>query len=204
MLDYFLLLDVARRPWIDEDFLKKHYFCLTSKIHPDKKLQTEETLRKKAEEQLNQVNQAYLCLKEPRLRLKHLIELEGGFFDKKLQNIPKNLLDLFSLISELCQKADHWIQKKSETRSPLILAKITQETANIIMELDHSRDQVREMQEEMLREIRRVDEKWDAPIDVFPTRRKDHLTCLSRISGELNFVNRWLEQLNDRYMKLAL
>ena len=61
MTDYFALLGEARRAWLDPEKLKEKYFALNRATAADAEL-----------------NEAYRVLSDPKLRLHHLLTLDGA------------------------------------------------------------------------------------------------------------------------------
>ena len=78
MTDYFALLNEPRRPWIDSEALKARFLVLTAEAHPDRVHNALPAKKKSAHERYTELNTAYLCLREPRESLRHLLELERG------------------------------------------------------------------------------------------------------------------------------
>jgi hypothetical protein len=61
MTDYFALFGEARRAWLDPEKLKEKYFALNRATAADADL-----------------NEAYRVLSDPKLRLHHLLTLDGA------------------------------------------------------------------------------------------------------------------------------
>jgi curved DNA-binding protein CbpA len=78
MPDYFALLSEPRRPWLDAELLKQKFLALSSAIHPDHSHQAGEREREAATRRFAEMNAAWQCLREPRERIGHLLELESG------------------------------------------------------------------------------------------------------------------------------
>jgi curved DNA-binding protein CbpA len=77
MTDYFALLDVPRRPWLDPDSLKEKYLTLSGKLHPDR-APPDASDPRGAHDRYTEINSAYHSLLGPRERLSHLLQLELG------------------------------------------------------------------------------------------------------------------------------
>ena len=76
MADYFALLNEPRRPLLDADLLKQKFLALASDAHPDRAHNASESEKAEVTQRYAQLNAAYNCLAEPKLRLLHLLELE--------------------------------------------------------------------------------------------------------------------------------
>src|SRR5438034_1253303 len=105
MIDYFALLTEPRRPWIDPDSLKQKFLVLSSDVHPDRVHNASEAEKCLAQERYTNLNTAYNCLREPKSRLQHLLELELGAKPANLQSIPPDLMDVFLEVSQACRGA---------------------------------------------------------------------------------------------------
>src|SRR5438105_4306005 len=103
MTDYFALLNESRRPWIDSDSLKQKFLALSSGVHPDRVHNSGEAERREAQELYTNLNAAYNCLREPKSRLQHLLELEQGIKPANIESIPPDLMELFMEVSQLCR-----------------------------------------------------------------------------------------------------
>jgi DnaJ-domain-containing protein 1 len=96
MTDNFALLNEPRRPWLEPDLLKQKFLALSANAHPDKIHSASESDKSAAAKQFSELNAAYNCLLEPKLRLLHLLELELGAKPKDIQTDPAALADLFA------------------------------------------------------------------------------------------------------------
>src|SRR5260370_36162164 len=76
MTDYFALLGEPRRPWLEPDSLKARFLALSAEAHPDRLHNAPEAQKQAANQQYAELNSAYRCLREPKERLQHLLELE--------------------------------------------------------------------------------------------------------------------------------
>src|SRR5438445_2111306 len=101
MTDYFALLDEPRRPWLDPEVLKARFLALTAEVHPDRVHGATETEKRTANQRYADLNAAYNCLREPKERLLHLLELERGKKPEEVQKIPAGMMDLFAEIGQL-------------------------------------------------------------------------------------------------------
>lgn len=91
MTDYFVLLQQPRQPWIDPEQLEEKYRDLARKTHPD---QSAEPVHN-----FTEVNHAYRTLRDPGLRLQHLLALAGHPPATSPTEVPRDLANLFTKIS---------------------------------------------------------------------------------------------------------
>src|SRR5450432_837559 len=120
MTDNFALLNETRRPWLDADLLKQKFLAQPANLHPDKIHSASESDKTDATKKFTELNAAFNCLVEPKLRLLHLLELELGAKPKDIQQIPSALADLFAEIAAVCHKADQFLAEKNKVTSPLL------------------------------------------------------------------------------------
>jgi DnaJ-domain-containing protein 1 len=88
MTDYFALFAKPRQPWLDPAALKEKYHALARQAQPNPN-----------------VNEAYRVLVDPKLRLQHLLTLEGNPPAAGAQ-IPSELIDLFMQLAPVLQSKD--------------------------------------------------------------------------------------------------
>jgi curved DNA-binding protein CbpA len=101
MTDYFALLGEARRLWLDPEQLKQKYFARARERPADSEL-----------------NEAFRVLSDPKLRLQHLLHLEG--IDLKAgREVPSALADLFWQTGGLLREVDRWKSRHTEVSSTL-------------------------------------------------------------------------------------
>lgn len=117
MIDYFALLDQPRKPWLDVDLLKEKYHARAREAQPDQN-----------------VNEAYRVLRDPKLRLDHL--LAGN--SRPMKNAPNELVDLFMEIAPVLHKID----KHNGARVEQLLERVNTEY------------------EETIEQLRRADADW--------------------------------------------
>ena len=78
MTDNFALLNEPRRPWLDVDLLKQKFLARASGAHPDRVHNASDSEKAEVTKRYIELNAAYNCLADPKLRLLHLLELELG------------------------------------------------------------------------------------------------------------------------------
>src|SRR3954454_3419867 len=118
MIDNFALLNEPRRPWVDSDALKTKFLALSSEVHPDRVHNAADAERQTANQRYLELNTAYNCLREPKERLQHLLELELGAKPKDIRRIPAGTMDEFFEVGQLCRQVDAFLTEKSKVTSP--------------------------------------------------------------------------------------
>ena len=139
MTDYFALLDEARRPWIDPEQLKDKYFARNRVGAADAGL-----------------NEAFRVLSEPKLRLQHLLTLEGVPLSAG-RPVPPQVAELFWNCGALLRDVDRWLSKNAEAGSALARALLSGERTAIEKKLQEQDRQLNATFENELRQLRDFD-----------------------------------------------
>ena len=199
MTDYFALLDEPRRPWLDAESLKKQFFTLSAQVHPDRVHQAHEAERNSADQRYKELNAAFNCLREPRDRLRHLLELERGVKPAELQSIPEELAELGMKVGQICRDADEFIVGLSNVASPLLRAQKFEETQGLLERLLDLQKTVARNQARAIGHVQAIDEAW-AKTPVNHGAILHELEGLYRILG---FFLRWSGQIQEQIVRLA-
>src|SRR5947209_7004515 len=123
-MDCFALLNEPRRPWLDSDQLKQRFLALSSEVHPDRVHNAPAAERQAADRRYSELNAAYNCLREPKDRLRHLLELERGAKPEDIERIPPGLMDEFFAVGKLCRDTDAFLAEKAAVTSPMLKVQI--------------------------------------------------------------------------------
>lgn len=202
MTDYFALLNEPRRPWLEPDSLKQKFLALAAETHPDKQLGAREAEKAAANRHYAELNMAYHCLVEPKLRLLHLLELELGAKPKDVQQIPPGLVDLFTDVATICRKADDFLSEKSKAMSPLLQVRLFEQAQEWIDRLRVLQTRLGELHQKLIKELKSVDALW-----VEKSQSDGRMTLLNRLE-ELyrlfGYFNRWNSQIQERIVQLSL
>jgi DnaJ-domain-containing protein 1 len=197
MTDYFGLLGQPRRPWLDAEVLKQAFFARSSEAHPDRVHGGTEAERQSANQRSSELNTAYACLREPRDRLRHLLELELGRKPSDLQDIPESFASLFMEVAAVCREADGFITRQTAITSPLLRAQSVTDVHEWIERLQTFQRRISELQKELLIELRGLDAEWSEG-----SSRNLLLPKLERICRWLGFFGRWHSQIQELVNRL--
>jgi curved DNA-binding protein CbpA len=203
MMDFFRLLDEPRRPWLDPEALKQKFLALSALAHPDRVHAQGEAERESAQSRYTDLNAAYQCLREPRARLRHFLELERGAAPAETQSIPPDLADLFLAIGPPSREADQLLSEKAALSSPLLKVEWFQRSLESREKLGRLNLQLGERAGRLLEELRSIDVEWAAGT-VNASRRVGLLGRLEELCRLLGYFDRWTAQLRDRIGRLAL
>jgi DnaJ-domain-containing protein 1 len=199
MTDYFKLLEQPRRPWLDADSLKQTFLARSAQLHPDRVHNAPEAERQAAGERYAELNAAYQCLREPKERLRHLLELESGARSPDIQQVPPELTEPFFEIGRLCREADTLIAEKEKITSPILLARLFERGAERTEQLLAMQRKIGDDREKLTAELKGLNAAWESPTASTPLP----LARLEEIRRRLGYFARWSEQIQERIVKLS-
>ncbi len=200
MTDNFALLDEPRRPWIDPEALKEKFLALSAQAHPDRVHQGSEAERRAASGRYAELNAAYNCLREPKDRLRHLLELEQGAKPADIQQVPSEMTDAFFEIGRLYREIDAFLQEKSAAVSPIFKAQLFERGQHWTDQLTVWQQKINTRHEELMRELKDMNAAWESEAN----REKLPLGRLEEIYRLLGYLGRWTGQIRERTGQLAL
>ena len=203
MIDYFALLNEARRPWIDPELLKAKFLVLSAEFHPDRVPTSSAPERAAAARHYAELNSAFNCLREPKDRLRHLLELELGRKPKDLQEIPADLADLFIEIARLCQQANAFLAEKAKVTSPLLRVQLFERGQEWVERLGAMQRRIGERREKLARELQLLDAEWSQKAGN-ASAGAPLLSKLEAIHRLFSFYARWSSQIHEALVQLAL
>jgi len=204
MTDYFALLREQRRPWIDVDLLKQKFLALSAEVHPDRVHGAGESEKRAAQERYAELNAAYNCLREPKERLVHLLELETGAKPKQVQNVPSDLMDAFMEITNVCRGADAFLAEKTATASPLLKLQLFEREQEWTEKLMKLQGKINSWREELMSRLKEIDSEWEKNRNPGTAERQRLLGSLESQCQLLGYFGRWSAQIQERIVQLSL
>jgi hypothetical protein len=174
MTDYFALLDEARRPWLDPEKLKKKYFSLAR------------TAPAAAE-----LNEAFRVLSDPKLRLHHLLTLEGAELTAG-RPIPPSVAELFWKTGTLLREIERWLLRNKATSGALARALLQPERGKLEQRLGKLEEQLRATYDDKLAQLPRAEVDWP-----------NELTQVMERYDSIAYLTRLLEQTAEKRFQLA-
>lgn len=201
MTDYFALLDEPRRPWLDATALKQKFLARSTEVHPDRVHGAADAARRLANQRYTELNSAYVSLREPRDRLRHLLELELGRKPMDLQEVPPELADFYMAIAAVCREADVVLARQAKVTSPLLRAQNFPEAQDWTERLSALQQTSTGHHEEVLRRLRDLDAAWGERA-ANASARAALLGELEALWRRLGFVSRWQGQIQERIVRL--
>jgi len=196
MTDYFSLLNEPRRPWLEPEELKQKFLALSAAVHPDRAHHLSEVERQPIQQRFTELNAAYHCLRDPRNRLRHLLELERGSAPKDIQEIPPDLMNIFMLIGQVCRQADAFLGEKDKASSPLLKVQMFERGHDWTEKLRLMQNSVGARRESLVAELKTIDATWSQPANPKPLERLENLCRL------FSYFDRWLAQIQERLTRL--
>lgn len=204
MSDYFALLDQPRRPWLDAEALKARFLLLSANLHPDRVHGGVPAEKARAQEVYAELNAAYQCLRDPRERVRHLLELERGGKLEQVQKIPADLMNVSLEVGQACRETDTILADKTKATSPLLQVEVFERSQPQAERLTALVTQLDARRESLLTELRRLDADWvGQPVGEL-ARPDAQRTRLEEIYRLLTYYERWSSHLRERIVQLAL
>jgi len=199
MTDYFILLNEPRRPWLDPEVLKEKFLALSATVHPDRVHNLGDAERAAAQERYTGLNAAYNCLREPKDRLKHLLELELGALPKDIQRIPSELMDLSLEVGKACREADAFLAEKVKVTSPLLQVSFFERGQAFVETLQQLQRRVNTLNERLGEDLKRIDTEWESRAET----RKSLLPHIEELHRLFSYFARWNGQIQERIVRLS-
>lgn len=196
MTDFFALLAEPRQPWLDAEALKGKFHLLSVAVHPDRVHQAAETEKLAANQRYTELNAAYQCLRDPRQRLRHLLELELGSKPSDLTNVPEDLMELFFAVGKVFRSVDAFLAEKARATSPMVQVALFERGEEWVEQLNDLRGQISTRRDTLLSELQLLSESWG---DAAPKPTES----LLQIWRLLSFYDRWLTQIQERSVQLS-
>jgi DnaJ-domain-containing protein 1 len=200
MTDYFALLGEPRRPWLEAEQLKVKFHKLSAQAHPDKASAAE---RETANQRFAGLNSAYNCLRDPKERLRHLLELALGKRPSQTQVLPAGLMDWFGEIAGLRRDVQAFLAEARKVKSPLLRVELFERAQDWTDRLRAVQHRLNDRENQLLHELQVLDGEWVQLRDA-QANRSVLLQRLEHIQQELGFCTRWSGQLQETIVQLAL
>lgn len=204
MIDYFALLKQQRRPGLDPSALKDTFLALSGNLHPDRVHGAGPAEKARAQQVYAELNAAYQCLREPKARLRHLLELEGGGKLAHVQSIPSALMDVSLEVGQACRDADLFLFEKGKATSPLLQVELFERGQERTQKLATLAKQLESRRESLITELMQVDSIWKQESVTEPAGHKGQLARLEEIYRLLSYYERWSGHLRERIVQLSL
>ena len=206
MTDHFALLNEPRRPWLDAEALKAKFLQFANEVHPDRFHNAPEREKFLAHQRYLELNAAYTCLREPKDRLLHLLELELGSRPKEVQIVPPGTMELFLEVGQICRNVDAFLAERAGVTAPMLRVPLFERARGWADKLIRVRERVIATRMELETELRTLNPVWEqAPAPGHADRANAlALGRLEQVHRVLSYVFRWQAQIQERLVQLSL
>jgi DnaJ-domain-containing protein 1 len=202
MTDYFALFDEPRRLWMDPERLKTKFLTRSAEVHPDKIHAATPANRERANRSFAELNAAFNCLRDPKERLGHLLELELGAMPK-VQEIPPDLAELFLEIARLRREANAFLAGSARIQSALLRVQVFERAQEWIDRLRAVQMRLTDRKAGVLQELQALDAEW-VRSENDPVQRGALLRKVERIHQRVSFYSRWNAQVQETIVQLTI
>ena len=170
--------------------------ALSAQTHPDRAHASPETERIAANHQFTELNAAYSILRDPKERLRHLLELELGAKPADVQQVPPDLVDWQFEIGALCRAVDAFLAENAKITSPIVRVQRFEPGQEWTEKLKAAQSRINSRRDESLAELKSMNNVWAS--------EKEHpLKRIEVIYRLLGYLGRWSGQIQERIVRLA-
>jgi DnaJ-domain-containing protein 1 len=204
-MDNFALLDQPRQPWLDPAVLKAAFLEQSARLHPDRVQAAQAEEQAAATGRFAELNAAYNCLREPKERLLHLLELESGAPPANVQSVPEDTMDLCMETGLVCRQTDQFLAAKGRAASPLARAQMFEQTLAWTARLQALQERIQLRRDQLLAELRAMNDAWiSAPPAPSPARAEAlPLRRLEEMGRTFSYNARCGGQIQERLAQLS-
>lgn len=148
---------------------------------------------------LASVNEAYRVLSNPKLRLRHLLEIEGTNTGAAASShqIPEDIGDLFMKAAALVRDIDTNRQKRQQSTSALGKSMLQAGVATLQSRIEEMVKNLETCYQATLDDLRRIDKAW-------MTDSSSAAGPLRILADRFAFLDRWLSELRERQFQLSV
>jgi curved DNA-binding protein CbpA len=182
VLDAFELLRLPRRPLLDEAQIRAAFQRRAAEVHPD--------VAGGGESDFAELTKAHETLRDPALRLRHLLELEGAVGTSTA--IPAELAVLFPRVAQARQRIDAFLAKRAEARGGIARALLAGEGATVRKEAEETAQALGAEYVRAVRDLQLADAAWP------------EMSGLVALQGRFAFLGKWSSQLREALLRLEI
>lgn len=194
--DYFALLGEPHRPFLDPEQIKEKFHHLSRTEHPDQQAGAGDG---GADAAFARLNQAQAVLRDPKARLRHLLELTHPEIQLSgPASVPPSLADLFAPIHGLLREIDDLLAGKAAAPSALAKALLARREWSLREQAEARLTQVEALRDGATDDLRAFDTVWEQQ------PREVSARLLHDFYHRFAYLGRWAEQLRERLFQLGL
>ncbi len=190
MTDFFALFSQPRQPWIERGVLKERHHQLTRLAHPDVR-------GPHADQKFEDVNEGYRILSDPKLRIEHLLALEGSGNLARDRPLPADLQELFLRIGTLRQAMQRVFTALGDVTSALKLSLAKNDLLQLQKQTNEMLEELNRSYDRCLKELRNSNEVWKRA-------RQQAIAQLQSLRDRIAYLARWIAQLKEMELQLKL
>jgi hypothetical protein len=183
MTDFFAVLRVPARPWLDPDALRDVYVRLSEALHRQAGSQDE----------LVALNRAFQVLNNPATRVEHLLSVTG--VEPNTRQIAPVMGEFFGRVAGCLQEADRLLGEISVQSSALARALQVQRVHALQADLDNLAHELAAHEAQRLEALRELDQAW-------PHHSADTCEALAQVAVDLTFLQKWQGQIRERLLRM--
>jgi hypothetical protein len=183
MTDFFAVLRVPPRPWLDPDALKELYVRLSEVLHRQPGSQNELVL----------LNRAFQVLNNPATRVEHLLSVTGA--EPGARQIAPVMGELFGRVAGCLQESDRLLAEIWAQNSALARALRVQRVHALKADLDNLAHDLAAQEAQRLETLRELDQAWQQ-------HPADACEALAQVAVDLTFLQKWQGQIRERLLRM--
>jgi curved DNA-binding protein CbpA len=197
MVDYFALLGEPRRPFLDPERIKETFHRLSRTRHPDQ--QANDAVSGDGDNgDFAALNLAQQTLRDPKARLRHLLELEHPQIRTSgPAAVPATLADQFAPVHQLLKGIEGFLPRKEAATSALTKALLAREAGTLRAQAQDRLAQLEAQHAAALADLQAFDAGWEAY-----GQSPDAAARLVEFYQRFAYLARWIEQLRERLFQL--
>jgi hypothetical protein len=190
---------------LDPDEVQARFVALSAEAHPDRVHNAAPEVKAACHERFAALNAACSCLRDPRERLRHLLELERGVKPNQLERLPSAAVDLYFQLGQTCRQVDQFVTEKARASSPLLKVQLFERALAWIDELRSFEEKLNRQRAEVEATLKDLNAVWRLAREVGTSNRALALPLdqLEQSYRELSYILRWSEQIRERVLELS-
>jgi hypothetical protein len=206
MTDYFALLHAPRGPWLDPEALKAKFLYLAEKAHPDRIHGASDFDKVRANQRFMELTAAHNCLREPKERLLHLIELERGHRPSGIESVPVDMMELFFQIGQVNREVDGFLLERAKVSSPLLKVQMFERGMEWTDKLSQLQQGLNVRRRELEEKLKEMNAAWETAPALGTSERRATLPLdeLEIAYRTFSYYARWTNQLQERIVQVSL
>ena len=186
MVDHFERMNEPRRPWLDAERLREKFRVEAAEKHPDVGGTTGD---------FAELNLAYGILREPALRLGHLLEIGEREASQSGAGIAVDLADLFMSLASVNGAVEDLRKRWVVATTPLARALLAGERAKLRRSLSESLEGLGRAEEQAMGVLRELDLGWEGATS-------EDWEKLASLQARFAYLSKWTTEVREDHFFL--